>query len=198
MGFFDTPLQTPAPPEPQKPVSQPSWFGPPRGVIPGYSSQQAVIFRTGSAILIAGQFLVYPAGAEFTLSLWLPPETEEWFDCPWELHHRHRRGRSGPAPEELLRFGILYPDGSKWTNLNWNFPSPVEEPAGPVVIGRGGGGGGDSWKMEYWLWPLPTEGPLTFVAEWPALGIEECSASLDSNGLRQAAAEAEVVWPTRT
>ena len=144
MGFFDTPLQPPAPPELQNPVSRPPWFGPPRGVIPGYSAQQAVIFRTGSAILMADQFLVYPAGAEFTLSLWLPPGNEEWFDCPWELHHRHGRGRSDPAPEELLRFGILYPDGSKWTNLQWSFPGVEEEPTGPVVIGRGGGGGGDS------------------------------------------------------
>lgn len=140
--------------------------------------------------------MVYPAGMEFTLSLWLPPGTDEWFDRPWELHDRHRRRRGGsvPPPDDLLRFGILYPDGSKWTNLSWAFPGPEEEPVGPVVIGRGGSGGGDSWEMDYWLWPLPGDGPLTFVAEWPALGIEESAASVDGGALDQAAAEAEVVW----
>lgn len=196
MAFFDIPLQPPAPSELQPQLSQPPWFGPPQGVIPGYSPQRAVIFRTESAILMAGQFVVYPAGVEFTLSLSLAPQAEEWFDCPWELHHHPRRGHSIPPPEDLLRFGILYPDGSKWTNLLRSFPAPEEEPVGPVVMHRGGGGGGNSWKMAYWLWPLPPDGPLTFVAQWPALGVEESSASIDGSALRQAATEAEVVWST--
>lgn len=143
---------------------------------------------------MAGRFLVYPAGVEFALSLWLPPGTEDWFDCPWELHHRRRERRSIPPPDDLLRFGILYPDDSKWTNLDWSFPSLDEEPVGPVVIGRGGGGGGDSWEMSYWLWPLPPDGPLTFVAAWPALEIEESAATVDGGAIRRAATEAEVVW----
>ena len=56
--------------------------------------------------------------------------------------------------------------------------------------------GADSWEMEYWMWPLPTDGPLTFVADWPALGIHESSASVDGSALRQAATEAETVWFT--
>lgn len=121
MSFFDLPPQTPPPPEPRPAHSQRPWFGPPHGVIPGYSPQLAVIFRTESAILRAGQFLVYPAGLEFTLSLLLAPQVEEWFDCPWEPQTR-RRGRSAYPPEDLLRFGILYADGSKWTNLGLGFP----------------------------------------------------------------------------
>jgi hypothetical protein len=155
-----------------------------------------VIFRTDSAILVAERFLVYPDGMEFALSLMLNPATEEWFDCPWELEHRPRRPSSVTLPEDLLRFGILYPDGSKWTNLTWTFPGPDEEPAGPIVLGRGGGGGGHSWETAYWLWPLPPEGPLTFVAEWPAMHIEESAATVDGRALRQAASEAEVVWST--
>ncbi len=154
----------------------------------------AEIFRTSSAILVADHFQVYPAGVEFTLSLWLPPGHEELYECPWEPYQR-RRSRSGPLSDDLLRFGILYSDGSKWTNIAWSFPDQNAVPMGPVLVGRGGGGGGNSWSMSYWLWPLPPEGPLTFVAEWPALGIEETAATVNGSAIRQAADEAEVIWP---
>lgn len=147
-------------------------------------------------MLMAWRFLAYPEGVEFTLTLRLHPATEEWYAHPWDLPHRRSRGGQRPPPDDLLRFGLLYPDGSKWTNMSGFFPQLDQEPATPVVIGRGGGGGGSSWDMAYWLWPLPPDGPLTFFAEWPALKVKESSASVDGRALRQAAAEAEVVWPT--
>ena len=39
--------------------------------------------------------------------------------------------------------------------------------------GAGGGPQGYSSTDRLWLWPLPPEGPIEFVMQWPALGVEE-------------------------
>ena len=48
--------------------------------------------------------------------------------------------------------------------------------------------------MNQWSWPLPPDGPLTFIAEWPALGVGETVVAVDAGELRHAALRAEVVW----
>jgi hypothetical protein len=47
----------------------------------------------------------------------------------------------------------------------------------------------------YWVWPLPPEGPLAFVCEWPIADIPETRTEIDSALLRDAAADAVIVWP---
>ena len=49
--------------------------------------------------------------------------------------------------------------------------------------------------MGFWLWPLPPPGPLTFVVEWPALGIAETRAETDATAVVEAAASAAPLWP---
>lgn len=195
MGFFaGRPRHVPDD-EVQAPQAMPEWFGPPRGVMPGYAPTRAVVFRTDDVILIAGRFDVYRTGVEFSLQLQVRIE-DDTYDIPWELHHRHGRAPDGELPDEFLRFGIQFADGSAWSNIDDGFPMPPTPPTGPVVVGQGGGGGGGSWAMNYWLWPLPPEGPLTFVAEWPKHQIAECSATVDASEIRQAVAHVEDLWST--
>lgn len=192
VSFFDVPLPDP-PPEPI--VERPVWSGPPRGVLPGYSAQKAVVFKTDDTLLVVHRFLVYPNGVEFSLTLVLRDTSYELEDIPWELRgHPGRRLRDDSLPDEFLRFGMLFSDGTKWTNLDWRYPSHDEEPSGPVVSGRGGGGGGDEWEMGYWVWPLPPEGEMTFVASWPLRNIPEQRATVDASELRARAEDAEIIW----
>ena len=194
VSFFDVLLPDP-PPEPV--VQRPVWSGPPTGVLPGYSAQKAVVFKTEDTLLVVHRFLVYPNGVEFTLTLLPRDASYELGDVPWQLHgHPHRRSRSDSIPDEFLRFGILFSDGTKWTNLDWRHPSTYEEPSGPVITGRGGGGGGDEWEMGYWMWPLPPEGNMTFVASWPVRDIPEQRAELDATEIRDHADESETIWET--
>lgn len=192
MSFFTS---RPKPPI-EEPVAQPvepEWFGPPRGVLPGYAPERAVVFRTDDAILVAGRFDVFPSGAEFTLELQLRVDDEDLMEMPWERHRR--RPRVGTElPDDFLRLGILFADGSSWTNLDNGFPQFDERPSGPVVMSRGGGGGGGRWSMDQWMWPLPPDGPLTFIAEWPKYGVAESRGSVDAGALRDAAKEAQVLW----
>jgi hypothetical protein len=89
---------------------------------------------------------------------------------------------------------VIYADGTSWSNLD-ALPAEIDErPSGPVVVMRSGGGDRGSWAMNAWLWPLPPDGPLTFVAEWPKYRITECRADVDGGRVRAAASRAEQLW----
>jgi hypothetical protein len=72
---------------------------------------------------------------------------------------------------------------------------PDGEPTGPLMFGRGGGGGGAKWEQRYWVWPLPPAGPMAFVCEWPARAIPLTEHEVDGTRIREAASSAEVLWP---
>lgn len=186
----------PQPLEPEPRHSAPAWFEPPAGVVPGQSRQQVVLFRTDRAILVIGQIDVYPTGIEFTIDLRLRSTSDDLFDTPWEFHSRSIRHQrpSGELPDEFLRLGFAFADGATWTNFDHYLHRFDEEPTGPVVIGRGGGGGGDRWTMRYWMWPLPPAGELVAYAEWPLFGIDEVSAVIDATELRNDADRAQRIW----
>ena len=111
-------------------------------------------------------------------------------------------GEGGDLPDELFRAGFQFADGSKVTSLAGVLPAPAavvdtaldQEPEGPLLVPRGGGGGGQSWSHRLWLWPLPDERPLSFVCEWPALGIALTRAEIDLDPIREAAGRSLQLW----
>ena len=58
----------------------------------------------------------------------------------------------------------------------------------------GGGGSRDYLDVEAWVWPLPPEGPLGFVCEWPLAEIPLSRAVVDASVLRTAAVRATTLW----
>lgn len=191
MTFFETPELPEPPPRPARPV----WAGPPQGVLPGHSDQRAVLVRTDEAIMYADAFRVYPNGLEFAITVLIRDPQLGHGPAPFEMHGP----RPGISNDDLVRFGVLFADGSKWTNLDPHppFGRGVEEGfAGRVVMSQGGGGGDAHWRMRYWMWPLPEPPQMTFVVSWPAQGIDEATVDVDTTLLRQAAEDTEVVWTT--
>ena len=150
-----------------------------------------MVFRTDSMAFSLGNVGAYSTGMVFTLDLWMRQPVEYWEGMPWEPH-RPARARDDP---EFLRVGLLFADGSKWSNLDGPNFSLDAEPDRPVCVPQGGGGGGRRWSMEQWLWPLPPPGDMTVYASWPAHGIEETSVTLDGAAIRSAAEDAEQLWP---
>ncbi len=51
-----------------------------------------------------------------------------------------------------------------------------------------------TWSGEYWLWPLPSAGPLVLGCRWPDRRIPETLAQLDAGPLLAAAASSRPVW----
>jgi hypothetical protein len=96
---------------------------------------------------------------------------------------------------------VQFADGQKATSLDtwWDYFDPQSwtqaPPSGPVLLPSGGGGGERLRSQSYWVWPLPPDGPLAFVVEWPALGVPLTQAVVDGALIRQAAAQDERLWP---
>ena len=147
---------------------------------------------------------VYPDGFEFSVEIRHRLDEEE-FGHPFFMHHhlhrRHRRASEEGIDPAFVRLGIEFSDGGKATNLDERMPfalpgEPDRPPEGPVLSAGGGGGGGSGrWQHNFWVWPLPPEGPLAFVCEWPAAAIPETRREIESAPLREAAASTVVLWP---
>jgi hypothetical protein len=203
-SFFEPPEAPDEPPQP--PVTPPRrvWHGPPGGVAGRAVALNLVIGRSAKAAVWIPWVTVYPEIFEFQLEVY-QPNGEMFGDWYWykRLHSPGgSRGTDGELAPELFRFGFQFSDGSKATNLNPAAGPRDHEtpPASPILGGGGGGGGGDGaggyrWQYSYWVWPLPPEGPLAFVCEWPIADIPETRSEVDSALIRDAAAEAVPLWP---
>ena len=179
MSFFNSTAHTPEP--------EPSWFGPPAGVVGGVAQVRETLVQTDRLAIVAHRFVCYPIGVEFILQLWFAT-VESMPRSPHVLFH-------GAGQDGGLRFGVHYPDGSKWTNLtSWQPTSPSETPPIPTVFPKGGSGGRQGYAQELWMWPLPEEGTMQLVVAWPERDIEEQSTTIETVDLRRAAAEAETIW----
>jgi hypothetical protein len=96
--------------------------------------------------------------------------------------------RRAGTPQFLL--GVQFADGRRASSLP--FPGRSED----IVFHQGGGGGGpSSVDQEWWLSPLPPEGPLLVVVRCPEIGVEETVVELDGTAIRRAGESAIVLWP---
>jgi hypothetical protein len=191
MSFFDS---IPPPPPPPKPVPErrPAWEQP-NAVIPGSVAGELMVIRTGQVALAVGSVRAYPNGFEFTAHVRLRSEDEDepFWHGPFDRYGR--RGRQPPGDE--LRLGILYSDGRRAATTSHSWPDEDADP-GRLVLQQGGSGGSDRrWDGEFWVHPLPPEGPVTFVASWPKYRAAETRAELDGSAIRAAAARAVSLWP---
>jgi len=189
LSFFEAP---PASPEPER-LSEPEWLGPAENVLPAPFSLWLVLAHTDQLALAIHDGLADTNGFAFTISLRRRRGRERPGDDPIHLWHTVR---GGDIPPEALRLGIQVSDGSKATVFDGHrWLRSAERPDGPVLIQRGGSGGLHSWELAFWVWPLPPPGPVAFVCEWPAEGVELTRAEIDASAILDAGANAKVLWP---
>ena len=192
MSFFEPPPRLPEPP-PGPPA--PEWLAPPDNVLPASFPLELVLARTDELALSVHSGRAYENGFEFTLGLHRRTPLEPGAHDPMMLWHA---ARHGDIDEAALRFGVAYADGRKATVFDrhpwWGDPEGHATPD-IVLMQRGGGGGGVSWNFHFWVWPLPPDGPVELVAEWPSEGIALTRAELDSAVVRDGAARAVTLWP---
>lgn len=185
-------FEPPPPPPPLVRSETPEWMGPPRDVAPAVVPVELVVGRSEEAAIYVASVAVYPTGFAFELISVLATRDEP-ID-PRLMHRMHIRGAlpDGTVPDEMLRVGVRFADGSKATNLGGRGPGPPRDgpPDHPILLTRGGGGGDNQWRETIWVWPLPPPGPLAFVVEWPAFGIPLSEAEVDGTAILDAAARA--------
>jgi hypothetical protein len=218
VSFFEPP-----PPPPERIIPEefevPEWYGPPEGVLGGVVPLELLLARSDKAAVVIESATVYPAGMEFVIDVRWRERSEEWL---WPGGYGRRRKHGGGLPDDLFRAGVQFPDGSKATSLGSGLDMPiavahgVEEQgvaaglvaddeeseeevvrSGPLLKLRSAGGGGQRYSQSFWLWPLPPEGPLSFVCEWPAFDIGLSRVDVDSALFRDAASRSRPLWDDR-
>jgi hypothetical protein len=176
-------------------------FSRPDNELPGAAAICLLLGRTDDLAVGITTVEAYSTGFSFNLAVRLRDERGGFGLSMYELIAGHGHPHANPpAANERLLLGLEYADGRTATNLN-PMPFPADPRAGGlpddevVLAPSGGGGGGRAFDQGYWVAPLPSPGPLTFVCAWPALGIAEAHTRMDATLIIDAAARARVLWP---
>ncbi|MDX6199399.1 MAG: hypothetical protein QOJ79_2550 [Actinomycetota bacterium] len=92
-----------------------------------------------------------------------------------------------------FRVGLAFSDGR--TATSGQRDSPDVEQVGSAQFKLLGSSQRDlMWSADYWLWPLPSPGPLVVGCRWPDRGIPETLVQIDSEPLLTASAQSRSVW----
>jgi hypothetical protein len=193
MSFFES-LPKPPPPEPLRKSPQRPWQQP-DNVIPGIVGAELLMLRTESAAVALGSLRCYPHGFAFSLHVRVR-QLEEGMDLLHDPFGRHRRFRGESPADQLLRLGIEYADGRRTATGAAHPRSSDDFPADQLLLQEGSSGSSDRrWDGNFWVYPLPPDGPVTFVASWLARGVTESRVEVDGAGIRAAAGRAVELWP---
>ncbi len=192
-------------PEPAPPPM--AYSGPPPWVQPSESELgvavplREVLASDEGVVIGLIDCVAYSTGFEFRISVRSKRDLDS-----------HEMGFGPPPPygpdrsDRELTFGIQFADGSAALTggrpgpefmAQWKMHAEGREPSpsdGPLLMPRGGGGGGKRYDLTYWVWPLPPEGKLTFLCEWRARGLGPTSHEVDAAAIRRAGASSKSIW----
>src|SRR6266566_5447850 len=76
----------------------------------------------------------------------------------------------------------------------WSEGNDPPEPPGPVIGSMSGGGGGKHWDFNFFVWPLPPDGPVMVTCQWSARGLQTAGKELNGTAIRAAGLRSKGVW----
>ena len=152
----------------------------PENVVGRFADLGVALVRGPDVAIAADGCVAYPTGVEFHMTVQSRrPEYEmdRFFGGP------HPPGRRGEADPDVLRVGFSSPTVPKPVpGRSRCFARPTTVlPTGPCSASTVGEGGGRSWDVTLWLWPLPPDGPLALVVEWRSQGVPETRVGPESS-----------------
>jgi len=194
MAFFES-IPQPPPPEPARRPRRRPWMQP-ETVIPGSVPAELLLVRAAAVAVAVGSVRAYPNGFEFTVHVRLRRGDEEYSHGMSDPFDWHASGSRGQARDRALRLGILYADGRRTATTSRRPMLPDGGEAGELVLQQGGSSGSDRrWDGDFWVHPLPPDGPVAFVASWLAHAVTETRAQVQGSAIRAAASRAIELWP---
>jgi hypothetical protein len=188
MSFFESfPTRAPVPPARRRRLD---WQRS-DAVIPGSAPGQVIVARNDEAAVAVGSLRAYPNGFEFTVLI--RQRRDDRAEDRWALDPFGQHSGRGAA-EDVLRLGIMYADGRR-VAADRGHDSVADDPGRLILNHNGAGGDSLSWHADFWIHPLPPDGPVTVVVSWLEQGITESRAELDGTAIRAAAQQAVTLWP---
>jgi hypothetical protein len=182
-----------------RPPPLPPWAGPPESELGVAVPLRTIVLSRPRVVVAVVDCVAYSNGFKLGVSI----RSKD------EIDHRSL-GFGSPMEREVkgtLRVGVRFADGRETTTSGhgpgldvmayysvWREGREPEVPAGPVIAHGSGGGGGRRWDSEYWVWPLPPDGPVTVSCEWLAVGVELSSTEVDGGVIRRAGATSTSLW----
>ncbi|MSW52992.1 MAG: hypothetical protein F2817_19155 [Actinobacteria bacterium] len=195
-SFFDVPSSVPEPERPpRRQYRRPDWHGAPAGAVPGVVPIERVIAATDEVAVAVSAVEVFAEGLAFELVAMatVDPRGDASGRIDPMLFHLHRLPEAGEVPDAMLRVGVEFGDGRKATNMEPSGYGPPDD--GAIVLRPGGGGGSEErYEQSFWVWPLPADGVLRIVCEWPAFGIPVTTLDIDGEAILDAAGRSQVVF----
>jgi len=181
----------PLPPQPspeQRKWSPPLWDRPSEGTIPAVLAVNELVHQSNDAVVMLDTLGVYPNGFTIQVSIHLNPHRAQ------ETTQRFR----GAARMQMVRAGVRFADGREGGRRAQGVAMILKDeqgiPTEPYVSFHGGGGGSRGWRFEFWVFPLPPDGPLDIFIGLPTDDPIEAKLTLDGAQIRSAATQARVVW----
>jgi hypothetical protein len=197
MGFFDRALHRPDPPSQpvrrQRPL--PPWIKPETEVPGPVDVAPTVLARSEDVAIALVGIRAYGSGFEFDLCA-VMRRAQRRTEPFWGMHGPGAYGEDR-VPDEVLRVGLRFADGSIVTNVDRRVGGVDldNEPRRPFLMTSESGGGQRRYDATYWIWPLPPAGPLTLVLEWPSFAIAETRYELGAGAVLDASARVLDLWP---
>lgn len=185
--------------EPPEELEQPVWLGPPEDELGVATPLNLVVGRSEHAAVAVTQATSFTTGV--MLSFVAQARELDRRSAQTLFHEQHPFGPGeDEVPDGFLRLGVELPGGAKASNLGGQRPFGADEPAAPVFVHRGGGGGSGrrdrvTMRHDYWVWPLPEPGTIRVSCEWPLVAIALSTVEIDGAVLAEAATRVFRLWP---
>jgi hypothetical protein len=193
MGFFDRALRRPVPPaEPvQRERPLPPWVKPETEVPTVVDGAPTVLARSDDVALALAGIRAYSSGFEFDLCAVM--RRAQLHSVPFWGHGPYGGER---VSDEVLRVGLRFADESVVTNVDWRVGGDdLEHEPRPFLMGGSSHSSQRRHETTYWVWPLPPDGPLTLVVEWPSFSLTEAHHEIDARAILDASARVLDLWP---
>lgn len=183
----------------------PPFSGPPDSELGATVPLRKVLASNHATVIALTDCAAYSNGFEFLLTVRSRDDIDHRL-----LGFGPPRPPGAKEPDSLFRITVRFADGRSASSDQrgpgvevMDYYSAKRDglepklPIGPLLLPRSGGGGGKRWDFKYWVWPLPPEGNLTLMCEWPARGISLTEHELDGAAIRRAGESSTELWTDR-